>query len=147
MDTISNSPDSKAIIFTERRVVAEDIYTSLQKEDTNIALLHHGRFSDECRSKTLNQFKTDDSRRILVSTRRALEVGVNLQCANVVIFNDMPWSPADINQAAGRVRRLDQKKPVSEYWMKSNTNFDERLLSILEEKLKLIKQYAEGMNL
>jgi SNF2 family DNA or RNA helicase len=59
----------------------------------------------------------------------------------------MPWSPADINQAAGRVRRLDQKKPVSEYWMKSNTNFDEHLLSILEEKLKLIKQYAEGMNL
>ena len=147
MDTISNSPDSKAIIFTERRKIAEDIHASLQKEDPSIAALHHGGFSSENRIETLNQFEKDDSLRILVSTRQSLAVGVNLQYANIVIFNDMPWSPADIIQSAGRVRRLNQKKSVSEYWMKSNTNFDERLLSILETKLKLIKQYAEGINL
>ena len=147
MDTISNSPDSKAIIFTERRKIAEDIHASLQKEDPSIAALHHGGFSSKDRIQTLNQFEKDDSLRILVSTRQSLAVGVNLQYANIVIFNDMPWSPADIIQSAGRVRRLNQKKSVSEYWMKSNSNFDERLLSILETKLKLIKQYAEGMNL
>eukprot|EP00977_Amphora_coffeiformis_P018705 scaffold6655_cov169-Amphora_coffeaeformis.AAC.22 len=117
---IGNDPESKVIIFTERKEVADMMFENIDAEDATVALFY---------------------------TTGSLAVGANLQCANIVVFNDMPCSPANIQQAGGRVKRLNQKKKVHEYWMKSNADFDKNLMDILKAKIVLIMQYAEGENL
>lgn len=140
--------DDRIIVFTERVACANMLFRSLEKQGPDIgALLHHGRFSDSDRESVLEEFQDPTSnKRVLVSTRQSLAVGVNLQCANRVIFNDLPWTPADMLQAAARVKRLNQRKEVSEYWIVADTAFDENLLEILQQKRRLIQMYGEGKN-
>jgi len=69
-----------------------------------------------------------------------------LQCANQIIFNDLPWTPADLLQAAARVKRLNQQKEVYEYWMVADTEFDTNLMEALREKRRLVQMYSEGKN-
>lgn len=148
LSEIKNNSNRKVITLTERVNVAEELAESINRVTPDTALLHHGGINEKARSEVLEKFQnTEGCHWILVTTRPSLGVSVNLQCANVVIFNDLPWSPAGIQQAVGRVKRLNQSEEVKEYWMESSTDFDRNLLAKLQQKLHLIKQYAEGKNL
>lgn len=143
-------PDDKVIIMTERVACAESIYAALRKESVvDESLLHHGRLSDGERASILKSFSESKpgSPSILVSTRPSIGVGINLQCANRVLFNDLAWTPADILQAAARTKRLNQRKEVFEYWILSDAKFDINLVSLLRRKLNLVRLYGEGKNI
>ena len=140
----------KIIIMTERVECAEEIYEALDLYGIyDQALLHHGSLSDSERASTIESFSRMEagSPRILVSTRPSIGVGINLQCANRVIFNDLAWTPADILQAAARTKRLNQRKEVFEYWILADTYFDANLVEILQRKLHLMRLYGEGKNI
>ncbi|CAB9498084.1 regulator of chromatin subfamily A-like protein 1 [Seminavis robusta] len=149
---LREEPGSKAIIFTERKVCLRKIFSYLEELEPGIASAHDGDLGTSERDRTIDDFRDPNSpKRILVSTRHSLAAGVNLQCANIVLFNDLPWSPAEIAQAAGRVKRLNQRKQVQVLWMVAtdtggNYCFDENLMYILQRKFELQLQYAEGKN-
>lgn len=148
---VRDTADDKVIIMTERIACANELAKTVQNslKDHADVLLHHGKMSKHDRHSTLKSFRDDgsDSPRVLVTTRPSVAVGLNLQCANNVIFNDLPWTPADILQAAARAKRLNQQKEVFEYWMLANTEFDHNLVGLLERKRELIKMWGEGLNI
>jgi SNF2 family DNA or RNA helicase len=149
-EIVDKFPGDKIIILTERIACAELMFSALSGMLAKGAVvLHHGRLSDAERKAAIDSFSesSDGGPQILVSTRPSVGVGINLQCANRVIFNDLPWTPADILQASARVKRLNQPKEVFEYWLLSDTVFDTNLMKILMKKLTLIRQYAEGQNI
>lgn len=139
----------KMIVFTERIDCAILIHNSLEQRAPELgALLHFGKLSDSERESLVQQFQDPNSgQRVLVTTRQSMAEGINLQCANRVLFNDLPWTPADISQAAARTKRLNQRKEVSEYWVVADTNFDQNLMDVLREKLMLTLAYTEGKNI
>lgn len=142
--------DDKVIVMTERIECARTIFSSLRELGlVTDALLHHGKKSHEERASVLEAFweTGPDSPRILVSTRPSIGIGLNLQVANRVIFNDLAWTPADILQASARTKRLNQRKEVHEYWMLADTQFDQTLVQILRRKRHLIRLYGEGKNI
>lgn len=135
----------KIIIMTERIMSAKLIFEHLGSD----AIIHHGELSEELRKAALESFvsaKDSYGPRALIATRQSIGVGINLQCANHVIFNDLAWTPADILQAAARAKRLDQEKIVHEYWMLAKSDFDNKLVKILKKKLSLMRLVAEGKN-
>ena len=147
---IEGHKDDKVIVMTERVACAELICKVLDEYGLGDAsLLHHGKQSPRERELIMQSFSSSEagSPRILVSTRPSLDVGVNLQCANRVIFNDLAWTPADILQAAARTKRLNQRKEVFEYWILADTQFDGNLVEILRRKLSLMRSYGEGKNI
>jgi len=145
---LCEAPGDKMIIFTERIECAILIHTSLEQQAPKLgALLHYGKISDLERKSLIQNFRDPTSgKRVLVTTRQSMAEGVNLQCANGIIFNGLPYTPADISQAAARAKRLNQRKEVSEYWAIADTNFDSNLMHILREKLLLTLAYTEGKN-
>lgn len=145
---LEEDPDNKVIVFSERVAVARAIFEALEERKPGLALVHHGGMKDAERKDIVNQFRSSENdARILVSTRQSLAEGVNLQCANIVVFNDIPWTPADIRQAAGRVKRLNQTKAVEELWLTTDLAFDENLLKILKRKHRLFRTFKEGKNI
>lgn len=147
---IEEHKDDKVIIMTERIECAKSIYKVLDGYGLgDVALLHFGSLSYPERESIMNSFSRYEvgSPKILVSTRPSIGVGLNLQCANRVIFNDLAWTPADILQAAARTKRLNQLKDVFEYWIVAETEFDDKLVEILERKLKLMRLHGEGKNI
>jgi SWI/SNF-related matrix-associated actin-dependent regulator 1 of chromatin subfamily A len=99
IEEILESSDENVLIFSE----FHDVVSAVKEHFGDIAILHHGQLSDDVREKAKEDFqKPDSTARIFVSTRPSLAVGATLTRASRVVFNDLPWNMADIQQAEDR---------------------------------------------
>jgi SNF2 family DNA or RNA helicase len=89
----------------------------------------------EMRNLQLKEFKNKSD--ILISTDAGGE-GLNLQFANVVINYDLPWNPMKIEQRIGRVDRIGQNRDVYVYNFIIAETIENRVRTVLEEKLSVI---------
>lgn len=142
---ILDSSDSKVLVFTESVAAAKAIAESLGAE----AILHYGQQSDDKREAAKREFQDPStSKRVFVSTRPSLAVGATLTAADKVVFNDLPWTAADVRQAEDRCHRVGQKNAVNVYWnVAEDNNFDENVSAILRRKYDLSKKINEGQQL
>ena len=101
--------EEPAIVFTEYRDTLVRIAATIAPF-TSIALLHGGLTREERRAA--EQRFTSGAARVLLATDAAGE-GLNLQarCRLVVNF-ELPWSPLRLEQRAGRVDRIGQRRQV-----------------------------------
>lgn len=139
---ILDSSDSKVLVFTESIAAAKDIAAKLGDE----AILHYGQQSDDKREAAKREFQREGSpKRVFVSTRPSLAVGATLTAADKVVFNDLPWTAADVRQAEDRAHRVGQKNAVNVYWnVAEDNNFDENVAAILRRKYDLSAKINEG---
>lgn len=63
------------------------------------------------RQQCIREFRKNPKNRILIISAVG-NTGLNLACADFVIFVDQPWSGQDIDQTEGRVHRYPQKREV-----------------------------------
>lgn len=142
LENLIDNSDSKAIVFSDSIEVVKEIYEHFKE----VAILHHGQLSDDRRELAKAQFqKEDDNHRIFVTTRQSLAVGATLTAASVVVFNDLPWTTADIEQASDRCHRIGQLKTVNVYWIVAeNSDFDSNICEILYRKYLICKAVNEG---
>jgi SWI/SNF-related matrix-associated actin-dependent regulator 1 of chromatin subfamily A len=138
---ILDNSDDAILVFSEFVDVAQELH----REFKNSSLYHDGQMLNEKREAVKESFQSPDGPRILVSTRPSLAVGATLTRASNVIFNDLPWNPADIDQGADRTHRIGQHKPVSVYWIiAENSAFDMRLIDLISQKYAIQKAVTEG---
>lgn len=143
IENILENSDEKMLVFSDSLEVCEQIFNHFGKD---IAILHHGQMSDDKREAAKAQFQQEgDTHRVFVTTRQSLAVGATLTAANNVIFNDLPWNTADINQAEDRTHRIGQLKSVNVLWIVAeNSEFDRHLCDILYRKYLICKAVNEG---
>ena len=97
------------VVFTEFRDTVNVLLPELQRVRP-VAVLHGGQRSGEQREQ-LHRFLSGAAT-VLVATDVASQ-GLNLQsCCRWVLNMEVPWNPARIEQRAGRVDRLGQRRPV-----------------------------------
>ena len=99
------------IIFTESKETAEHLYSNINEEYPENALLFTGDSSASDRDRIIENFDARSShkqndRRFLITTD-VLAEGVSLHRANVVINFDIPWNPTRMMQRVGRINRVD----------------------------------------
>lgn len=82
----------------------------------------------------INEFQTNYSIPAFILSTRAGGLGVNLTGADTVIFYDTDWNPTMDAQAADRVHRIGQTKPVSIYRLITNSTVEERILKRAKQK-------------
>lgn len=66
------------------------------------------------RAKHVHKFTVEDAQ-VLCASVQSMNLGHNLDCANVVIINGLTWDYATYDQFIARVHRLTSKKPVTVY--------------------------------
>lgn len=96
-----------------------------------------GKVQMSDRKKIADEFWAND-RGILVATIASFSVGVNLQCASDMVFNDVCWSAGDLEQARYRIKRIGQENICRYHYMIGSPQ-DRYILETLEEKRKTIK--------
>jgi SWI/SNF-related matrix-associated actin-dependent regulator 1 of chromatin subfamily A len=139
---IENS-DGKALVFSDSLEVCETLFAHF---GSDVAILHHGQMSDNKREEAKEQFQREgDTHRLFITTRQSLAVGATLTAADTVVFNDLPWTTADIQQAEDRAHRIGQLKSVNVIWMiAENSEFDAHLCDMLYRKYLICKAVNEG---
>lgn len=149
---ILDSSDSKIIVFTDSVEAANKVYDELGHD---VSLLHHGQMSDGKREEVKSEFQRTNEqgdfispKRVFVTTRQSMAVGATLTAADKVIFNDLPWTAADVTQAEDRAHRIGQKNNVNVYWVTAENNqFDSSVSDIVKTKYELSKKMNQGKKL
>jgi len=95
------------------------------------------------RDRIVESFQTDSELSLFLISLKAGGVGLNLTAADHVFLLDPWWNPAVEDQAADRVHRIGQDRPVMVYRLVAADTVEERILD-LQERKRAIADAATG---
>lgn len=131
--------DKKAIIFSN----FVDGVTALQTKLGSGAVLYTGKDAPQ---EAVDSFQNDHAIKWFLTTIKKGGVGLNLTAGETVIFMDLPWTPAEKEQAEDRPHRIGQKKNVNIIHVLGENTIDSMLVETLERKQSLINKYVDGID-
>jgi len=140
LEDLLERPGSKVLVFSqwERLLrLAHHVVRPLLDRRGEKAAVFHGGMDSHRRSQTIDDFRSDESLRVLFSTD-AGGLGLNLQdAASVVVNLEVPWNPAVLEQRIGRVHRMGQRKSVQVLHFVTRGAIEERVRQVVENKKAL----------
>lgn len=133
--------DDKLLVFGSHSTILKDI----QKFFKN-SLLVIGETTGKKREKTLSDFSSDPSKRLLFANIGCLGTGVDgLQkvCSNMAIL-ELPPRPSDLVQVIGRLERSGQQNPITIQYLLSSSTIDKDLWEMLKNKKSVTDMLNKG---
>jgi len=103
----------------------------------------HGSISAEERQLVLDRFAAQEGFGVLALQIEAGGVGINLQCAQVVILMEPQFKPSTERQAIARVRRMGQTRKVNAHRLIAKGTIDEALVLLIDRKKQVFEDYAQ----
>jgi SWI/SNF-related matrix-associated actin-dependent regulator 1 of chromatin subfamily A len=136
------STDRKIVIFTHHQDVMAMLETQLNQwcsegDFGKVCVLHSGLSGDE-RTKLVEVFREDSSRRLMIASTLAAGEGLNLQFCSDAIILERQWNPANEEQVEGRFHRFGQLNNVSITYMLASGTIDEYFTELVEVKRAIV---------
>ena len=128
----------KVLVFSQFTSVLKNIQKRFKVEGISFSYLD-GSVSSDKRMNLVKDFNEGENSIFLISLK-AGGTGLNLTSADVVIHFDPWWNPAVEEQATDRAHRMGQKNVVSVIKIIAKGTIEEKILSLQEEKKKLISE-------
>lgn len=139
IDSILESRE-KILIFSSFVAPLEELHTHYGDK----AVILTGKTEMGERGKIVERFQTDSDVKILLGGFKSAGVGLTLTAATAVIALDLPWNPADMQQAIDRAHRIGQTGSVSVYYITARGTIDDKLQEILDRKQKIFDKLIDG---
>ena len=116
---------------------------SLGLKDAVATFCITGESSDKERTEAQRAWEAAE-RGVLIMTTAAGGVALNLQRANVVVFNDLEWAPSALLQAEDRVHRLGQSLPCTIYYMVARGTVEDAVADSVIAKMDAAERVTGG---
>lgn len=81
---------------------------------------------------------------VIVLSIQAAKTGHTLTASQDVLFVELPWTPADIDQVYSRCHRLGQKGSVTATYLLCAGTVDEEIYGLIEKKRGVVDAATEG---
>ena len=81
---------------------------------------------------------------VIVLSIQAAKTGHTLTAAQDIVFVELPWTPADVDQTYSRCHRLGQQGSVTSTYLLCAGTIDEEIYRIIERKRGVVDQAVEG---
>lgn len=137
-DTFETEP---AVVFCHHHDVAEQVAQRL-REHGHTVIVAHGGMSAEERQAAVDQFAAADGPQFLIATIDACGTGMNgmHRRTSTAVFVESSWTPASLDQAEGRVRRLGgvQTDRVLAYYLVAHNCLDAHITELINRKRQQI---------
>ena len=136
IDWVANFAESeRLVVFTHHHDLTDALYTGLSGKGLHVPPPLDGRTSEVYRQRTVDAFSQGEYQ-VLICGLKAMGMGVDgLQHgASHLAFLEFGWSPADHAQAAARLHRQGQEKPVTAYYLLAADTLDEKIADLLDCK-------------
>lgn len=131
----------KVIVFTNFTSVIDGIKLKFGKR----CLVLDGRIKGgEERQRVVDEFNTNLDFDVIVINYIVGGIGYNIQSANVVIMNDLPWKPSDILQGEDRSYRLGQTEDVLVLYPIYKGTVEEAVFNVITKKVSMINLAIDG---
>jgi len=96
------------------------------------------------RQDAVDAFQNDSKVRVFIGQIQAAGTGITLTAASNLVFAEMAWTPGDNAQAAMRVHRVGQTRPVLIRYATLAGTIDEAVIRVLRRKTQDIRTVLEG---
>jgi len=135
-------------IETGKKLLIFDIFhkttDKLMERYSKIAVTLDGRVDPRIRSKVVDKFQNDPAIQILIGNVQVAGIGFTLTAASDVVFLELPWTPAEVDQSSDRVHRIGQRNAVNIYFLIAPNTMEEDILTLLDEKRKILNAVLDG---
>lgn len=98
-----------------------------------------GQTQPSQRQAVVDSFQTDPGCRVFLGQIQAAGTGITLTAASNLVFAEMAWTLSDNTQAAMRVHRVGQTKPVLIRYATLAGTIDEAVIRTLRRKTQMIR--------
>ena len=144
VEHLLQSDVKKLVLFGVHVDVVNLIYESLKEKYKDIKT-HRiiGATTSTQREKIIKEFQELETPQILVANMIACGVGVTLTKSHTVVFAELDFTPSNIMQAEARVHRITQEHIVNSIFMIANESLDAKILDLIKDKLKVIKDVLQ----
>lgn len=132
----------KVIIFTNFTEPLHQLHNHFGER----SVIHHGPMTKNKRDESIERFQNDPNVQVFIGNILSAGVGITLTAAELVVFNDLSWLPADHLQAQDRAHRIGQKKVVNVYYNIIDETLDLYLFEALMKKMKVIDKVMGDSN-
>lgn len=135
--------EHKVVIFSQ----FERMTRIIERELRVPAIRLHGGISTQggIRDGMIREFAESKTKNVFIMTTAGGE-GINLQCADYIIFFDLPFNPQVIAQVEDRLHRKGQKSTVNVIKLIAKDTVEDRVLEILKAKTKLFREVIDGIS-
>lgn len=128
----------KSIVFSQWTSFLELVHWRLRRAGFSSCKLD-GTMTPEARAKTIDHFSTDPNVSVFLVSLKAGGVALNLTEASQVFILDPWWNPSAEWQAADRVHRLGQRRPVRITRLIVENSIESRIVELQEKKAQMIQ--------
>lgn len=90
------------------------------------------------------RFQEDPDTGVIAISMEAAKMGHTLTAASDVIFVELPWTPADVDQTYSRCHRIGQKGTVTAHYLLAANTIDEMIFKIIESKRAVVDAATDG---
>ena len=144
--------DQPVVLFGHHRAVLTGIIEECKRraEDdprwTPVAVL--GGMSDEQKQSAVDDFQSGRAG-VFVGNYTSAGVGLTLTRANQWVSVELPWTPAEVQQAEDRCHRISQDEAVTCWHLlgvreDNESTIDERLFALLNAKAEVLSSVLDG---
>jgi SNF2 family DNA or RNA helicase len=133
--------DGKKVVIAAHH---RDIVDELAMKFGNLRI--QGGMSVEEVEEQKKKFQTlpVDEAPVIVLSIQAAKTGHTLTSAQDVLFVELPWTPADVDQTYSRCHRLGQKGSVVATYLLTDGTIDEEIYSLIERKRSVVNRAVDG---
>ena len=124
--------DEKVVIFSNWVESLRTIYSFLAKDHK--VCCYTGTMDPAVREEHKQKFIEDPECKILIGTVGALGTSHTLTVSHNVIFYDLPWNQATVEQAEDRCHRAGTSETVNIYYLITKNSVDEKVYDIIMNK-------------
>jgi len=141
LDELCLQSGLKAVVFSQWEQMTQMVEQRLRRLGLGCVRLHGG-VPSASRGELIDRFRSDDAIQVFISTD-AGGVGLNLQCASVLVNLDIPWNPAVLDQRIARIHRLGQTQKVQILLLVAAESYEERVLALVQGKRDLFDNVVD----
>jgi len=103
-----------------------------------------GGMSVEEVEEAKRKFQTDPKYQVITLSIQAAKTGHTLTAAQDIIFVELPWTPADLDQTYSRLHRMGQQGSVTATYALCAGTIDEEIYSLIASKRKVVNTAVDG---
>ena len=122
----------KVVIFSNWVESLRTVYKFLAKDHK--VCCYTGTMKSDVREAQKKQFIEDPECKIMIGTVGALGTSHTLTVARNVIFYDLPWNQATVEQAEDRCHRTGTTETVNIYYLITKDSVDEKVYNLIMQK-------------
>jgi SNF2 family DNA or RNA helicase len=130
----------KVVIFTYHKAVAAELIQRYGEAAVAVT----GDVPMKTRQDAVDAFQADPSKTVFVGQIRAAGVGLTLTASRAVVFAELDYVPANLEQAEDRVHRISQDRICNIYYLVLAESLDATIAKKVVEKRENIARVMEA---